>query len=684
MKFLYAISLLLIVVSYNLKAQCPAGQVEVMVTIYTDDYGYEGYWQLVPHGNACGTGTIFQGGNMSVGCNGGGAQVVTSGGYASMTGIMEGPWCLTQGDSYDIIYVDDYGDGGWSFTVSFNGLPVYSGLTGNGNDPGSRITFVAEPAPALDLSCNKITVPTYVSPGNVTVSGNIFNSGSDTIYSMNLNYTIDNGSVYTSSLSGLQIAPFTALPVNHPISWNPSSSGTYTLKMWATNMNGGTDMNHPNDTAIKIIYVGPAMPNIIDDYINATPVLTVIGNASDGIAAPRDLDFHPILTRSELWVVLESTENSGGKTVKFSNAGQAGQTSLLQQDGNAWHFMSLPTGIAFSDNENFSTSPGVYDANHDGGSPFTGPTLWSSDPAIYAQPSGGNGSHIDMLHQSPYSMGICNESENAFWVFDGNTNDIVRYDFVNPHQPGGSDHSDGIIRRFTGLGLLADATHHVPSHLILDKENGMLYIVDTGNDRVLKMDIHSGTFTSNLTPYEMVAEYSSWQSATISTFINSGLTTPSGIDLIGDRLIVSDYATGDIVIYDKSGATGVELGRIVTGTPGIMGIKIGPDGKIWYVNYDLNEVIRIDGIIAGLNSTIVKPAMSLSPNPATNIISISSNVGFGESTISIFETTGKLIKQIPSSPEKSLSVNIHDLPVGVYFVQVRSKDAVLTKKFIKE
>ena len=27
------------------------------------------------------------------------------------------------------------------------------------------------------------------------------------------------------------------------------------------------------------------------------------------------------------------------------------------------------------------------------------------------------------------------------------------------------------------------------------------------------------------------------------------LTTPSGIDMIENRLIVSDYATGDIVIY---------------------------------------------------------------------------------------------------------------------------------------
>ena len=53
----------LLYLCYNsANAQCPGGQVQVSIEIRTDDYGYEAYWQLVPSGNPCGTGTVFTGG----------------------------------------------------------------------------------------------------------------------------------------------------------------------------------------------------------------------------------------------------------------------------------------------------------------------------------------------------------------------------------------------------------------------------------------------------------------------------------------------------------------------------------------------------------------------------------------------------------------------------------------------
>ena len=686
MKSIYAIAFLLLLNFTYAFSQCPAGQVQVSIDIHSDDYGYEGYWQLVPSGNPCGTGTIFSGGNNLVGCNGGGAQSVPSGGgYPNQSMISEGPWCLDSGATYDIIFVDDYGDGGLIFTVNINGYPIYSGLTGTGNNAGTRIPFVVQPAYSHDIACAKVTLPSYVSPGNISISGEFMNRGTTPVTSIDVNYSIDNGTVYTSSVSGLSILPFESFNAASTNTWIPSLTGQNTIKMWASNINGTNDLDITNDTATKTINVGPATPNYIDDYIGASPVLTVIGNIADGIDVPRDLDFHPVLTRYELWVILKSTENSGGKTVKFTNAGQPGQTSLLQQDGNAWHFMSLPTGIAFSDNENFSTSPGVYDANHGSGTPFTGPTLWSSDPLIYAQPSGGNGSHMDMLHQSPYAMGICHEVDNAFWVYDANENDIVRYDFVKDHGPGNSDHSDGIIRRFGGLGLMGESTHHVPSHLILDKETNMLYIVDTGNDRILRMDITSGTFLNNLSPYEPTAEYSSWGNVTFNSFADSGLTTPSGIDLIGNRLIVSDFATGDIIIYDKSASTGVELGRIVTGTPGIMGVKIGPDGKIWYVNATTNEVVRIDGITAGLNPVSSTTELNTYPNPATSRIYISANAKFDVADLMIYDISGKIVDcDFTQVNDHNVSVNIDALSKGVYFAVVKNDKQSLTTRFVKK
>src|SRR5690606_37169917 len=138
--------------------------------------------------------------------------------------------------------------------------------------------------------------------------------------------------------------------------------------------------------------------------------------------------------------------------------------------------------------------PGIRDANHTANGTFTGPTLWSSHPDINAQPCGGDGSHLDMLHGSPYSMGIAHEADNIYWVFDGYNEHIVQYDFNEDHGPGNDDHSDGEIRRFTDITVEKEGK--VPSHLILGKTTGWLYVVDNGNDRVLRVYINSATTMS--------------------------------------------------------------------------------------------------------------------------------------------------------------------------------------------
>ncbi|REJ84294.1 MAG: T9SS C-terminal target domain-containing protein [Bacteroidetes bacterium] len=673
-KYLSALLTLTLVSSIVSYAQCPAGQVEVSIQIKTDAYGGEIYWQLLPSGNACGSGTVFAGGNNLVGCNGGGQQNSPSGGYANNATINAGPWCLTEGSNYDILYTDDYADGGALFTVFINGFPLYSNLTGSGNAPGSRFTFTARAPFAFDMIGEKISTPVYVTSGNVNIRGEFFNTGTDTITSLILNYTIDNGSPVSSTVNSISVFPFTHISLTHPIAWSVSGTGVSEVKMWASNLNGNIDMDLSNDTAVKTIHTGPGIPNIIDDYIGITPIQTEIANIIQGVQVPRDLDFHPILTRNELWVILKSTENIGGKTVKISDAGRPTQTELVQIDGNAWHFMSLPTGIAFSDNTNFATSPGVYDANHNGGAPFTGPALWSSDPLIYAQPSGGNGSHLDMLHESPYSMGICHEVDNVFWLYDGNSGDVVRYDFKEDHGPGNSDHSDAIIRRYSGMNLDPDPTYHVPSHLVLQKETGMLYIVDTGNDRVIKMDINTGSFAATLTPYETVAEYSRYTNFTWSVFASSGLVTPSGVDVIGNRVIVSDYATGDIIIYDNSSSPGVELGRIVTGTPGIMGVKIGPDGKIWYVNASTNQVMRLDGIFTDRADIDDKTTFVIYPNPTDKYINIRMSAYSNDVVkVSILNALGKIVKQdLIQGDESLLQFDLSLLPAGMYTCRVQT------------
>lgn len=423
----------------------------------------------------------------------------------------------------------------------------------------------------------------------------------------------------------------------------------------------------------------------------------VIGTSADGLENPTDLAFHPDTNRHELWAVNRGSEANGGNTVTFYEPGDSTQWADKRQDWNAWHFMSLPNGIAFSeDNGNFATASGVYDANHNGGSPFTGPALWTSDTSIYARvpfnhQGDTNGSHIDMLHASPRCMGIAHEEDNVFWVFDGYNKDLVRYDFQQPHRPGGDDHADGIIRRYP---LPVDTLNYfVPSHLVMDESSDWLYVVDNGNDRVLRLDVTSGSTAGppSFGPFEALAEYSMMQNITWEV-VDSGLTEPSGIALAEDRLLVSDHKSGNINVYDISSTSFDQLGRIEAGTAGMMGITVGPKGDIWAVNNQNAEITRI-------SPTSTEPATSISsqnssssfqldvyPVPSRGKVTISSRgISLAKAHLSVYNLMGEEVYRKGNVDRADqFTLHLSNLTEGIYMVEVYKKGVSKTKKIVIE
>lgn len=339
-----------------------------------------------------------------------------------------------------------------------------------------------------------------------------------------------------------------------------------------------------------------AQNNFLDNYINGNFNITVIGDSTDQVNRPRDLDFKH--KSNELWVV-NYGDGSGGTTVTFYNTGTAEQTSQYRRDTHAGHFLIYPSAIAFSDEGKWASTQEVRSTS--GNSTFMGPTLWSADTAVYARVFQSNwgaglplGSHLDMLHQSPFAMGVAHDSAMAYWVMDGHNGNICKYDFVEHHGPGYEDHSNGIIWRYTDVTV--SRVNGIPSHMVLDKESGWLYFIDGGSKTIKRLNTNSGAITGNLTPPssapEVLDDYFKVEGAIVEV-LDTLQTQPCGIDFYNNRLIVSDNTTGDIYLYNTVG-TPTLLGTIATGAAGIMGIKVGFDGRIYYVNNQLNTVNRID------------------------------------------------------------------------------------------
>nr|MBA3901875.1 T9SS type A sorting domain-containing protein [Bacteroidota bacterium] len=214
-----------------------------------------------------------------------------------------------------------------------------------------------------------------------------------------------------------------------------------------------------------------------------------------------------------------------------------------------------------------------------------------------------NGSHLSMLHGSPFSMGIAHDTAKVHWVFDGFREEIVRYDFGKDHGPGYHNHSHGKVHRYSEVAVKREA--NIPSHMVLDKATGWLYISEPFNSRILRMNTKTGNKKRDIPLInEPLAEHWEIENVTWEVYIDSGLVKPSGIDFANGRLIVSDHSNGEIIVYNTLLANAIEMGRIQTNKTGIMGLKIGTDGKIWFVSNTSNEVIQINHAPVELDAAI--------------------------------------------------------------------------------
>ena len=382
-------------------------------------------------------------------------------------------------------------------------------------------------------------------------------------------------------------------------------------------------------------------------YFNGTNTFVEIASgASDGITTPVDLDFHP--TRpNELWILNQGTANTGGNSTIITNPGESNQNNVFREDGNAWHFMALATAMEFGDNGDWATSQGILDANRNGTN-FTGPTLWPGDLSIYAMVGDPptqtvNGSHLDMVHQSPYSMGIAHEIDNVYWVFDGFNNNIVRYDFQQPHYPGGFDHDDAIVRRYTDVQVEQKGT--LPAHMVIDDNSQLLFICDTDNNRILQVDISTGSFARNLSPAnnETLAEYSEYENVVWKEAI-TGLQDPIGIDISGNNyMIVSDNATSEIIVYQTTTLTGVEA-----------------------------------------NKAAVKFSFALFPNPTNGVVRIETTGLEDEtvSTLNVLDITGRKVVERQINLTTNNTIDLSELPSGIYHVSLFDQKNFFTQKLV--
>jgi DNA-binding beta-propeller fold protein YncE len=164
------------------------------------------------------------------------------------------------------------------------------------------------------------------------------------------------------------------------------------------------------------------------------------------------------------------------------------------------------------------------------------------------------------------------------------------------HGPAGEDHSDGFIRRLAEgqVARVPDVPSHMEFHPTL---RNLLFIADTGNNRIGLLDTLIGVEGAAITPNYDGANQRYFDNAVITTFIDGaahGMIHPSGLAIHDGVIYVSDAATGTLYGFDLD--DGALIDFLPTGMlPGsLCGITVDTSGGLWLADAINNRIYAIE------------------------------------------------------------------------------------------
>lgn len=334
--------------------QCPSGQTFVTIDVTTDNWGYECFWDLTPMGAGCGNSLISSFGNIAqVGCGGAGQQDANGGGYPNNTLITESLGCVDFGNCFDINYVDDWGDGGATFSVNFDGIQAYYfGGTGTGNVFSFCVTTNTEFDASITANHFQYTKIPLSQSQNILQSGTISSDGYGDLTNVLMNVTVSkNGSqVFTINSNTQNIASGLQEPFS-TTGFVPTETGLYTVTYFAdmTEDDGNLSNNYysytvdvtdsifarDNGASYGIIGIGTGEPGYLANRftilnpIQLSSVSVFLGNLSGSISNnPFEVEVFSV---------------NGGSTASVASA-----TGTVSSSAYQWHtldFSPYPTLI---------------------------------------------------------------------------------------------------------------------------------------------------------------------------------------------------------------------------------------------------------------------------------------------------------------------------------------------------
>jgi|SRR5690554_67225 len=109
-------------------------------------------------------------------------------------------------------------------------------------------------------------------------------------------------------------------------------------------------------------------------------------------------------------------------------------------------------------------------------------------------------------------------------------------------------------------------------------------------------------------------------------------------------------------------------------------IKVPPQGrKIDNINLSAQNTVPALNI-----NEFVSEKFNIFPNPATDLVTITNNESIGIEKVSVYDSTGKIVKSQKGKKENEILLNTEDLNSGTYFLHIVTSDGTGIKKLVKK
>jgi DNA-binding beta-propeller fold protein YncE len=117
-----------------------------------------------------------------------------------------------------------------------------------------------------------------------------------------------------------------------------------------------------------------------------------------------------------------------------------------------------------------------------------------------------------------------------------------------------------------------------------------------------------------------------------------------------------------------------------------MGIEIGPDGKIWYVNTTQNKVYQLDytPFTVAAHEPGNGPAFSVSPNPTDQAfeVRLGKDNHVANYRLRVMNALGQVLKDESLAGRLSVHVDLSGQSAGYYFVQIAGEKGSRTERVL--